>query len=202
MSLKIGLTGGIASGKTTVSNLFTDLHIPVLDADVIAQELVQPGQPALALIIEAFGSNIIDATGQLDRQKLRTLVFRDPQQRKRLEAILHPRILQTLYQRGEALAVAYVIFSIPLLVETQQMQAVNRVLVVDCAVELQRTRLKLRNQFTDEEIDNILASQVQREERLAVADDVIHNDSDLNALRQQVGKLHEHYLQLSHSTTF
>lgn len=196
--LKIGLTGGIASGKTTVSQKFADLGIPIIDADIIAHALVQPGQPAFLEIIQAFSTDLIQPDGTLNRTKLRTQVFSNQQQRHQLEAILHPRIRQQMQQQVTQQQAPYCILSIPLLLETQQMDLVDRVLVVDCATELQRTRLKHRhNNLTPDQIDQILAAQATRPARLAIANDVIDNNSDLNYLKQQVITLHNFYLTLT-----
>lgn len=196
MPFKIGLTGGIASGKTTVSDQFAKLQVPVIDADIIAHQLVQPGQPALETLKEVFGQQIINLDGQLNREKLRNQVFNNVAARKKLEAILHPRIRTLMLKQAQQVTFHYCILSIPLLLETQQMEMVDRILVVDCDIELQRRRLSQRSGFSETEIDNMLAAQVQRHERLAIADDVIHNDKERDYLIQQVVKLHQIYLQL------
>jgi len=190
LPLKVGLTGGIASGKTTVSNLFKELGVQVIDADVIAHQLVEPGQPALELIIQTFGSQIIDINGHLNRAKLRQQVFADSNQRRRLEAILHPRIRKTMLEIVATLRDPYCLLSIPLLAPAQHIDMVDRVLVVDCPPQLQRQRLIARNGFPSQEIDQIFAAQINRQTRLAIANDVIYNDSDLDNLREQVLALH------------
>lgn len=195
--LIIGLTGGIASGKTTVSDLFVKKGIPVIDADVIAHRLVQPGQPTLAILKEAFGTSIFYDDGTLNRAKLRQQVFKHLSQRKQLEAILHPKVMQTMWVEVAQVKTPYCIFSIPLLVETQWVNQVDRVLVVDCSVETQRKRLKIRNNFTDTEITEIIVTQATREERLAVAHEVINNDTI--DLASQVALLHTQYLLLAQS---
>jgi len=192
----IGLTGGIASGKTTVSNLFAEQGVPVIDADEISHALTQRGQPVLAEIIAHFGDEIVDADGNLNRQKLREKVFKNSGQRKHLESILHPRIRQAMQAQMAQITYPYCLLSIPLLVESQRQHTVSRVLVVDCSPKLQRQRLKMRNQFDDVEITRILNAQVDRQTRLAVAHDVILNHGDLQSLRSQVLNLHEKYLHL------
>jgi len=202
--LIVGLTGGIASGKTTVSNLFAEKGVSVIDADVVAHRLVQPGQMALTQLKEIFGSEICYSDGTLNRDKLRHQVFNNPTQRKQLEAILHPQIIQTMWTEVAQLKEKitnhdYCLFSVPLLVETQLIHQVDRVLVVDCTPETQQKRLKIRNHFTAIEIAQIIASQATRENRLAVATEVINNDSTQEALATQVHTLHNHYLTLATS---
>lgn len=193
--LIIGLTGGIASGKTTVSNLFLKLGVPVIDADVLAHALVQPGQPALALVVQTFGDDILQPDGHINRHLLRQRVFASISQRQRLEAILHPRILQAMRDQVKTVHYPYCLFSIPLLVETQQMNNVDRVLVVDCLPDQQRERLAARSGFAAADIERILAAQASRGARLAIADEVIHNDTGLENLEPQVLRLHAFYLQ-------
>ena len=205
--LKIGLTGGIGSGKTTVANHFAALGVPVIDADQIARELVEPGQPALQAIVKAFGPDVLgspDQQGhvQLDRARLRARVFADVQQRQLLESILHPLIRAEMQRRVRVLAeqgdVRYVLFSIPLLVEGGQIDLVERILVVDVPEALQYQRVRARDGISsDTEIAAILRAQANRQQRLAVADDVIVNDADLENLRQQVLKLHLFYQKLA-----
>jgi dephospho-CoA kinase len=194
---KVGLTGGIASGKTTVSKLFAQLGVPIIDADIIAHALVQPGQPALTEIIEAYGTEIINPEGGLDRAKLRERVFSDASQRLRLEGILHPRIRQAMLEQVAQQRYPYCILSIPLLVETQQWDLVDSILVVDCLEELQRTRLRRRSQLTDAEIDQILEAQVSRPARLAISHNIIENNDGLDQLELQVKALHLRYLTMN-----
>jgi dephospho-CoA kinase len=193
LPLKVGLTGGIASGKTTVSNLFAKLGVPVIDADVIAHALVEPRQPALKLIKKAFGSKIINSDGCLNRAKLRQQIFADEQQRECLEAILHPRIHLKMQEQVAQLGVSYCLLCIPLLLETQQLDMVERVLVVDCPPDLQYKHLVARDGFLASEIKPIFKAQASREARLAIANDVIYNDSDLGHLVRQVLALHQYY---------
>ena len=195
--LRIGLTGGIGSGKSTVAELFAARGVPVIDADVIARELVAPGQPALAEIVASFGTDCIDAEGRLDRARLRARVFDDAAQRERLEAILHPRIHAVMAERAAAQSTAYVLLVIPLLFESGQRDLVDRVLVVDLPVELQRARVSARDHLSDAQIDAIFAAQVQRDQRIDGADDVIDNSGDAAALERQVDALHQRYLALA-----
>ncbi|WP_353570745.1 dephospho-CoA kinase [Candidatus Albibeggiatoa sp. nov. BB20] len=196
-SLKIGLTGGIASGKTTISDLFAQQGVPIIDADVIAHQLVQVGQPALATIAQVFGHDILHSDGSLDRGLLREKVFAKPQQREQLEAILHPLVYAEITQQAQQSHYAYCIVSIPLLVETWKYAQVDRVLVVDCTDIQQRQRLRQRNQFDDKIIDQILAAQATRQQRLAIANDIIQNNNSLEYLATQVCSLHLQYLQLA-----
>jgi dephospho-CoA kinase len=191
--LKIGLTGGIASGKTTVSNSFAKLGVPVIDADVIARALVEPGQPALELIIQTFGPEIINTTCRLNRAKLRQQIYADKLERQRLEAILHPRIKKTMQEQIARLREPYCLLSIPLLLETGMLDIVDRVLVVDCPPALQRQRLKARDGVNPKEIEQIIKAQATREARLAIANEVIYNDSSLEDLQKQVLALHQGY---------
>lgn len=195
MPFKVGLTGGIACGKTTVSNYFAQLQVPIIDADEIAHALVQPGQPALELLKQSFGTQIINADGSLNRAQLRQQVFDNPTERQRLEAILHPLIRETMQTQVQQVVYPYCILSIPLLFETQQMDMVDRILVVDCDVTLQRDRLAQRNGFNKMEIDKILSAQAKQQQRLQIADDIINNNTDMHELMTQVARLHHIYLQ-------
>ncbi len=198
LPLRIGLTGGIASGKTTVSDLFAQYQVPIIDADVLAHQLVQRGQPALQQISAHFGASILLDDGALNRAKLRELVFTDAAQRQALEQILHPLIRHSMQQQIAALsATPYCILSVPLLLETQQTDLVDRVLVIDCPEALQHSRLAARNGFDTMEIERILAAQTDRASRLAAAHDVIHNEQDQTYLAQQVTTLHQYYLKLA-----
>lgn len=199
--LKIGLTGGIGSGKTTVAHYFAALGVPVIDADQIARELVGPGQPALQAIVNAFGTTVLDNNGQLDRARLRARVFgaeAHPGQRQLLESILHPLIRAEMQRRAQAMTAPYGLLSIPLLVEGGQTDQVERILVVDAPEAMQYQRVRQRdNVSSDAEITAILRAQASRQQRLAVADDVIVNDADLEKLHQQILTLHEFYLGLA-----
>lgn len=195
--LKIGLTGGIGSGKTTVADRFKDYGIPVIDADRVAHALVAPGQPALVKIAETFGSDLLDADGSLNRPKMRELIFNSSALRDKLEAILHPRIFEEIDRQLKGVEAPYVIISIPLLLETGAQSFVDRILVVDCPVELQYERVAARDKLNREQIARILESQVSREMRVNAADEIIVNDSNLTSLAGQVKKIHAFYLTLS-----
>jgi dephospho-CoA kinase len=194
----VGLTGGIGSGKSTVADLFAALGTPVIDTDLIAHQLTAPGGAALDAIRAAFSEAVIQADGGLDRAALRRLVFEDVTARRKLEAILHPRIRRAVEERLASLDAPYVVIVIPLLVETGgYRELLNRVLVVDCPEALQVSRVKARNGLVHDEILAILAVQASRAERLAAANDVIVNTTSLGALRDEVAALHQRYLTLA-----
>lgn len=193
----VGLTGGIASGKTTVARLFEGLGVPVLDTDQFAREVVAPGQPLLQQIAQRFGAGVLRTDGTLDRAALRSIVFADPAKRAELEQLTHPAIRALLEQRSAAAGGEYQIHVIPLLVETGGRQRVDRVLVVDCSEDMQIRRLQARDGSTLEQARNILAAQVSRAARLAAADDVVVNDGELAPLRDRVAELHGRYLELA-----
>lgn len=195
--LRIGLTGGIASGKTSVANIFAELGAAIIDTDVIARAVVEPGQPALRKILQTFGSNVIQPSGELDRAALRQLIFSDEQKRLELESILHPLIQQETVRQTETVAGDYQIIVVPLLVESPLRDLMDRILVVDCDESTQITRLLMRDAETEDQAKRILAAQSSRDDRLQIADDVVNNDADLESTRQQVEKLHELYTQLS-----
>jgi dephospho-CoA kinase len=195
---RVGLTGGIASGKTTVGRLFAALGVPLIDTDEIARELVAPGTALLARLVERFGRTLVLADGTLDRRALRTLVFADPAARAALDAMTHPLILAETARRARAAGGRYQLLAIPLLVEHGGRRGlVDRVLVVDCPEELQLRRVQARDGSSREEAAAILAAQAPRATRLAAADDVIVNDSDLQHLRHEVERLHALYLALA-----
>ncbi len=197
--LIIGLTGGIGSGKSTVARHFEALGAPVIDADDIGRELVAPGQPALAAIVERFGADMLDDSGRLDRARLRERVFTHPEQRRALEAILHPRIRAEIQRRIASLSPAcgYCILSVPLLIESGWQDLVDRVLVVDAPREAQIQRTVRRDGVTRQQAEAVIASQADRHTRLRAADDVIHNEGDLAALQEQIEALHQRYRQLA-----
>jgi dephospho-CoA kinase len=194
---KVGLTGGIGCGKTTVGELFTELNVPVIDADNIAHHLVEPGQPALLAIRKAFGDEILKPDGSLNRAELRERVFSNPKQKQKLESILHPLVFAAIQEKIDQLNSPYCVISIPLLFETQKNQFVDRILVIDCPIEIQIARVKLRNNLADARIRSIIDSQVSREFRLKHADDVIDNSDSSNGLAEHVKKLHNLYLAIS-----
>ena len=190
---RVGLTGGIACGKSTVANLFAALGITIVDTDLLAREVVAPGSALLPQIAAHFGAGVLQTDGSLDRGRLRELVFANPAERQWLERLTHPAIRELTDARCEQATGKYVIVAIPLLVETGGADRFDRVLVVDCAPEIQLARLQARDGSTRAQAAKLLAAQVTREQRLAVADDVITNDGDLFALREQVEKLHQKY---------
>ncbi|NNJ84483.1 MAG: dephospho-CoA kinase [Gammaproteobacteria bacterium] len=221
--LIIGLTGGIASGKTTAARILAEQGVPVIDADEVARELVEPGEAALDEIIAAFGTGILDATARLDRSALRARVFSVPADRKRLERILHPRIQQEMFRRSDAAVGPYCVLAIPLLLETgkkgftaEENTAGNsrtddagnpvqgdatergtRILVVDTPIEQQIQRACQRDGASRATVKAIILAQASRDERLAAAHDVITNDTDVEYLRAQVMALHGQYQKMA-----
>lgn len=193
--LRVGLTGGIASGKSTVADMFAERGVPVIDTDVIAREVVEPGQPALDEVRNRFGDDIVDAAGNLDRAALRQLIFADDEARRDLEAILHPRIGAETRRQSEAADAPYQLIVVPLLTESALLKFVDRVLVVDCDETRQIERLLARDAESVEQARRILNAQASREQRLAIADDVINNDEGLSHLREQVDRLDRQYRQ-------
>jgi len=195
--LRIGLTGGIASGKSTVADMFAAHGIPIIDTDVIARQVVTPGQPALDEIRRFFGDAVFDEDGSLDRAAMRKLIFADSGRRRQLESILHPRIQQETIRQADAANGDYQVIVVPLLTESRLRDAVDRILVVDCDQKTQIQRLLARDAESEPQARRILATQASRDERLAIADDVINNDADLASTRSQVDKLHQAYLALA-----
>jgi dephospho-CoA kinase len=192
-AFRVGLSGGIASGKSTVASLFAALGVTIIDADVLAREVVAPGTPLLARIAERFGSQLLLADGSLDRHGLRELVFSDAHARADLEALTHPAIWDAMERRSSASDGPYQMLVVPLLIEKARTASVDRVLVVDCPEELQIRRLQARDGMSLAGIRAVLGAQATRPQRLAAADDVIVNDADLSALRTQVEALHVRY---------
>lgn len=195
--LRVGLTGGIGSGKSTVAMLFVRHGVPIIDTDEIARMLTAPGEPAHREIISAFGREALDSTGGIDRARLRQIIFSNPPERRRLEAILHPRIHAEVVARTGALRAAYCLVVVPLLIEAGFTDLVNRVLVVDADESLRLMRAKARSGLGEVEIRNIMASQLDRQGRLQKADDVITNNSDIAHLEREVARLHGTYLALA-----
>ncbi len=195
MPYVVGLTGGIGSGKSTVADLFVARGAALVDTDAIAHELTGPHGAAMAAISEAFGPAVVDARGALDRAAMRRQVFADATARQRLEAILHPLIRAESDRRCQAARAPYVILAVPLLVESgSYRERVQRVLVVDCPEAVQVARVMARNGLGEAEVQAILAAQASRQQRLAVADDVVDNGGDAAALVPQVERLHRQYL--------
>jgi len=199
--LKVGLTGGIGSGKSTVAKTLKAKGIQIIDADKIAREVVAPGESALLKITEYFGKEILLPDGSLNRSELKAKIFSDPTAKKRLEDILHPSIRQRILQRvDEAIDTPYVVADIPLLVENNYPNYFDRVVVVDCTEAQQIARVKARDELPEAQIKSIMKSQATRENRLAAATDVIDNTGDLSSLNTQIEKLHETLLSLVQSS--
>jgi dephospho-CoA kinase len=192
---RIGLTGGVASGKSTVAEIFAELGTAVVDTDAVAREVVAPGESGLEAVTAAFGPEILLPTGELDRRALRSIVFSDPQRRRLLESILHPLTRARTLQLIDTLEAPYVIVVVPLLLETGFAELVDRILVVDCPEVQQLERLRRRDDIGDVEAQAMLAAQTDRQARLARADDVIDNSGGFEATRSQVAALHERYLR-------
>lgn len=195
--LRIGLTGGIASGKSAVADFFARKGVPIIDTDVIAREVVAPGEPALAEIAGEFGSDVLGPDGSLDRRKLRDVVFSDDKRRKTLERILHPRIREVTEERAAAAGGLYQVVVVPLLAESPMKSAMDRILVVDCSEETQLARLRQRDAESEARARRMIDAQASRQERLAIADDVIDNDGSLEETERQVDKLHRKYTALA-----
>ena len=197
---RVALTGGIASGKSIVADLFARHGVPLIDTDIIAREVVEPGQPALAEIVSVFGPGVLDGEGRMDRRRMRDYVFHDPAARKRLEGILHPAIRAEMERQSAAARGPYQVLVIPLLTEGGRRDHIDRVLVVDAPEELQIARLMQRDHVQREQAVAALAAQAKRDARLEFADDVIVNDGDPAALTARVDALHREYLRLAART--
>ncbi len=193
----VALTGGIGSGKSTVADIFADLGVPVIDSDIIAREIVEPGKPAYNEILEVFGCAILDDNRKLDRQKLADIVFKDKSKKNTLENILHPEVYDEIDRQITAINFPYCIVVIPLLVETESTNRYSRVLLVDVPESVQLQRTTRRDNRSLEMIEKIIASQAGREQRQRHANDTIDNTESLKQLQQSVMKLHEKYLRLS-----
>jgi dephospho-CoA kinase len=193
----VALTGGIASGKTLVSNEFARLGVPVIDTDIIARQVVEPGQPALEEIRQTFDSTVINKEGNLRRSQLRALIFSDPEARKKLESILHPRIRRQAMAEVAAVDYPYCILVIPLFTEKGAYPLTSRVLVVDTPESIQIERLMARDDCSLKQANRALKAQASREQRLKIADDIIENSGTVDQVRQTVAKLHLKYLELA-----
>jgi dephospho-CoA kinase len=196
-AFRVALTGGIASGKTTVANLFADLGVQLVDSDLIAREVVEPGQPALAAVADAFGAGVLGPDGRLDRRRLREIIFADPAARARLESILHPAIRAEMERQSVAAQGPYHLLVIPLLAEGSGRDRADRVLVVDVPEALQIERLMARDSVTRAQAEASLQAQASRAARLAIADDVVLNTGRIDDLRTQVADLHSRYVKLA-----
>jgi len=195
--LKIGLTGGIGCGKSTVCRLFAELGVTIIDADIIGKQLVEPGMPVLDLLKTEFGDQILDAEGALNRALLRDMVFSDAKKKQQLEAIMHPPIYQQIAVDINNSAGAYCIIAIPLLLETQKADIVDRVLVVDCSLEMQLERVMQRDNLSRTQALSIIESQISRQQRLMLADDIINNSATLTELAEQIKRLHNSFILLA-----
>ncbi|MDH5254447.1 MAG: dephospho-CoA kinase [Gammaproteobacteria bacterium] len=198
---RVGLTGGIASGKSTVAGMFAALGVPVIDTDVIARDVVAPGTPGLSAVVAAFGPEVLLPDGALDRRRLRSLVFDEPGRRQELESILHPRILERMEALCAAAGGPYQLLVIPLLLESGLEDRVDRVLVVDCSESVQRERLMARDGESTAAAGRILSAQLDRQARLAGADDVVTNTGTRDDLERRVQELHTEYLQSAAGAT-
>jgi dephospho-CoA kinase len=194
---RVGLTGGIASGKSTVADILAELGAQVIDTDIIAREVVEPGQPALDEIRAAFGDDVFHDDDTLDRRALRTRIFADPEERQRLEGILHPRIREATMTEATRLDGTYQVIVVPLLAGSPLAEEMDRILVVDCAEETQISRLLDRDAETEAQARRILSAQASRSERLAIADDIILNDGSLADLEAATVRIHERYAELA-----
>lgn len=193
----VALTGGLASGKSSVARRFEELGVPVIDADVVTRRLVEPGTPALAEIVDAFGADVLDGHGRLDRARMRERVFDNDAERSKLESILHPRVREAMQAFASSSDAPYVLFVIPLLVETNQAGTMDRVIVVDAPRALRTARAAARDGSLPETIAAMLDSQATRRDRLAVADAVIENTGDFATLRERVDAEHRACLALA-----
>lgn len=197
--LRIGLTGGIGAGKTVVSEKFKQFYnTPVIDADTISRQLMQVGSETYKEIIAAFGEKVITNTGELDRKFLRDVVFSDATKRIQLESIIHPKVRTEINRQVKSLRSPYCLIVIPLLIESNMQSIVDRILVVDALKHHQLERVKLRDQCSKEHVENILNAQLDPQERLQHADDIITNNGDLEDLDHQIHALHQKYLALVH----
>lgn len=201
MSYVVGLTGGIGSGKSTIADLFAKLDVPIIDADIVAREVVAKGSPLLTQIVNHFGEGILLENGELNRVKLREIVFQSESEKAWLNQLLHPAIRQSMLKQLQENDAPYVIWVVPLLIENQLTDFCDQILVIDVQLETQLQRAAQRDKSDVETIKNIIASQVSREKRLSYATDIINNDKplkeNLSQLIQQVNQLHQRYLVLS-----
>lgn len=195
--LRIALTGGIGSGKTTVARKFEALGVPIIDSDIIARDIVKPGQPCLKKIFENFGGQIQNRDGTLDREKLREIIFNDNKAKEKLEKILHPEIYQEIENQISKINYPYCLIVLPLLIETGATDHFDRVLVLDTTESVQMERACQRDNTSRENIEKIIKSQVNRKERLKYADEIIENNHSIEELNDSINKLHEKYINLS-----
>ncbi len=197
MPFTVGLTGGIGSGKSTVSDLFAALGVDVIDTDEISRALTAAGQPAVSKIAQEFGPEVVQGDGALDRKRMRELAFSDSTVREALQRILHPLIREEVQRRLSATDAPYAIVVVPLLVESKGYKFADRILVVDCSEQSQIERVMRRSGLAKDQIEAIMATQANRSDRIAAADDVIRNEGGIADLRAKVKQLHEKYLTLA-----
>lgn len=195
--IRIGLTGGIGSGKSAVTDRFRRLGVPVIDADIITRELVIPGSPALHMIVERFGETVTEPTGQLDRKALRKIIFEDKLARHDLEKILHPAVREEIDRRLRSLTAPYCLVVVPLMVESGMTTMFERIIVVDCHETQQIERVMQRDGCSEQEARTIINSQARRKERVDIATDIIQNTGDFNSLDHEVKRLHRFFLDLA-----
>lgn len=198
--LRVGLTGGIGSGKSTIASLFVMRGVPVIDTDEIARSLMEPGQESFGEIVRAFGETILDENRRIDRNRLRERVFDNADERRRLEAILHPRIRALVRNKLTAVEAPYVIVVVPLLIESGFTDLVDRVLVVDTMENVQIQRTTTRSGLSEPEIRKIMSAQASRAQRLQLANEVIENNGDRKQLEAEVERMHQWYLSLATTT--
>ena len=193
--LTVGVTGGIGSGKSSAANRFRQLGVPVIDADLIARQIVEPGMPALQEIINAFGESVANDQGELDRSALRKIIFLDSNRKSQLEAILHPRIYNEILRSLSELSTPYAIVVIPLLAESKREYPLDRILVIDVPSDVQISRVTTRDNQSTEEVEQIISSQASRHSRLEIADDIIENVGSTDDLSERVDAMHLTYLE-------
>ena len=191
----VGVTGGIGSGKSSAADRFRQLGVPVIDADVVARQIVEPGMPALQEIINTFGESVASDRGKLDRAALRKIIFSDSSRKSQLEAILHPRIYDEILRLLSELSTPYAIVVIPLLAESKREYPLDRILVIDVPSDVQISRVTTRDGQSTEEVERIISSQASRYSRLAIADDVIENIGSKDDLYERVDAMHLTYLE-------
>ena len=194
--LIIGLTGGIGSGKSVASDKFKSLGITIVDADVASRTVVEPGKPALKEIEDHFGSGIITAEGKLDRNNLREIIATDPEERKWLESVTHPKIGEQITKEISESTSVYTLFVAPLLLETNSQEMCSRVVVVDVPKDVQIQRTAKRDKVSPNQVEQMVAAQMKREKRLEKADDVLLNNGTIEDLEKQVEELHKKYIQM------
>jgi len=200
MTYYVGLTGGIGSGKSTVASIFAELGVPVIDTDIISHQLTQPGGAAINAIQSEFGKEFIDANGALNREKMRKLIFSDPEFKVRLENILHPLILAQAKIQAISKSAPYVLVVVPLLFESKSyLDWLNRTVTVDCSEEIQLARATQREGLNEQIVRTIMAQQMSRSQRLKLTDDIIQNDASISNLYTQIAELHRNYLKLGQS---